>query len=198
MLRQLSRRNRYLILLVGLLLLGLYFAPLWFVQLTAPQYPEGLGMNLWIHKITGLGQFDLQNINLLNHYVGMDPIIEQAIPEFGYMPYVVAFMILGAVVTFLYPRRFMVYLGLANLLLVGTAGMWDFWRWEYNYGHHLNPGAPISIPGMVYQPPLLGCKQLLNIESCSWPHLGGYLLFLVTAVLLFVIVSEHSKGTASK
>lgn len=193
MLHPLKRLNRYLILLVGALLALVYWVPLWFIRLTAPQYPEGLGMYLWAHKITGLSQFDLQNINLLNHYVGMAPIIEQSIPEFGYMPYVLAFMILGALVTFIYPRRFMVYLGLMNLILVGIAGMVDFWHWEYNYGHQLNPDAPISIPGMVYQPPLIGCKQLLNITSCSWPHIGGIILFLAAAILMFVIWSEREQ-----
>ncbi|MDZ4224616.1 MAG: hypothetical protein U1D33_01780, partial [bacterium] len=95
-----------------------------------------------------------------------------------------------AVVTFFYARRFMVYLGLINLTLVGLAGFYDFWRWEYNFGHNLHPDAPISIPGMAYQPPLIGCKELLNITSCSWPHAGGVILLLVGALLFYVIISE--------
>ena len=175
---------------VGLVLVALYFLPLWSIHLIAPQYPEGLGMYLWASKITGHAQFGLNNINLLNHYIGMSPIVEQSIPEFQYMPYVLAFMVFGAAVTYFYSKRFMVYLGLINLTLVGLAGFYDFWRWEYNYGHHLNPEAPISIPGMAYQPPLIGCKQLLNITACSWPHIGGILLLAVGLILAYVAWSE--------
>ena len=160
----------------------------------APQYPEGMGMHLWAGKITGQSQFDLKNINLLNHYIGMAPIVEQSIPEFQYMPWILGYMILGAVITFFYPRRLMVWLGLVNLGFVGLAGFYDFWRWEYNYGHNLNPEAPITIPGMTYQPPLIGCKQLLNIHSCSTPHIGGIILLLVGAVLGYVLFSEMRKA----
>ena len=187
---KISRRNRALVLLIAVLLTVIYFVPVWSIHLVAPQYPEGMGMFIWAGKITGIGQFDLKNINILNHYVGMAPIVEESIPEFHYMPYVLGFMIFGAVVAFFYYRRVMIYLGFLNLTLVGLAGFYDFWRWEYNYGHHLNPEAPISIPGMVYQPPLIGCKQLLNITSCSWPHIGGVLLLVVGGLLAYIIYTE--------
>ena len=190
---KISKKNRFLILCIAFLLGILYLTPLWSIRLVAPQYPEGMGMYLWASKITGHQEFDLKNINILNHYVGMDPIVEESIPEFHYMPYVLGFMILGAVVTFILGWRLLVYLGLLNLSLVGMAGFYDFWRWEYNYGHHLNPDAPISIPGMVYQPPLIGCKQLLNITSCSTPHIGGVLLLVVGLILGFVLYSEGRK-----
>ncbi len=193
MFQSLSTKNRFLVLIVGLLLIVLYFTPLWSIRLTAPQYPEGLGMKIWVHKITGESQFDLKNINLLNHYVGMEPIIEKSIPELQFMPYVLGFMIFGALVTFFFDRLVMVYLGILNFFLVGGAGLYDFWRWEYNYGHHLNPDAPISIPGMSYQPPLIGCKTLLNITACSWPSLGGILLFLSVIFLVYVVISEKRR-----
>lgn len=183
-----------MILGVGILLIGLYFFPLWSIRLEAPQYPEGLGMYISVNKIQGHEEFDLKNINLLNHYIGMEPIVEEAIPELLFMPYVLAFMIAGAFFTFFYNRLIMIYLGLLNFFLVGLAGLYDFWRWEYNYGHKLHPDAPISIPGMSYQPPLIGCKDLLNITACSWPSLGGILLFLSVGILLYVMVMELRKN----
>lgn len=194
MFKKISNLNRYLIMLVGVLLLLIYFTPLWTIRLEAPQYPEGLGMYIGVNKIQGHDEFDLKNINLLNHYVGMEPIIEESIPELLFMPYVLAFMIAGAFFAFFYDRLVMVYLGVLNFFLVGAAGLYDFWRWEYNYGHHLNPHAPISIPGMSYQPPLMGCKQMLNITACSWPYWGGILLFLSVAILFYVIFSEYRKN----
>jgi copper chaperone NosL len=68
--------------------------------------------------------------------------------------------------------------------------MIDFWRWEYNYGHNLNPDAPIIVPGMAYQPPLIGFKQLLNFGAYSIPALGGYLFIGVGILLLTINVLE--------
>ena len=63
----------------------------------------------------------------------------------------------------------------------------DFYRWEYNYGHSLDPRAPIQIPGMAYQPPLIGYKKMLNFEALSQPHIAGW--FYIAAGLLLVTVS---------
>ncbi|MDO8494151.1 MAG: hypothetical protein Q7S68_02300 [Deltaproteobacteria bacterium] len=191
--KKISWQSRWLVLTVGLLLVVLYLVPLWSIRLTAPQYPEGLGMHIWVQKITGHSEFDLQNINLLNHYIGMEKIMEESIPELKFMPFVLGYMILGAIITFFFNRLFMVYLGIVNFFLVGMAGLYDFWRWEYNYGHNLSPDAPITIPGMSYQPPLLGCKTLLNIEACSWPHIGGVLLFASVGILVYIVFAEHLK-----
>lgn len=188
--KKISGKSRWLVLGVGLLLAALYFFPLWSIRLTAPQYPEGLGMYIWVQKITGHSEFDLQNINLLNHYIGMEKIVEASIPELQFMPTILGYMIFGAFVTFFFSRLFMVFLGVFNFGLVGMAGLYDFWRWEYNYGHNLSPDAPITIPGMTYQPPLIGCKTLLNIDACSWPHVGGILLFVAVAVLGYIIFTE--------
>ncbi|MDZ7847881.1 MAG: hypothetical protein U5L96_14610 [Owenweeksia sp.] len=73
---------------VGCLLM-LFFFPLWQVSLIAPQYPDGVTMYIWINQITGSEPGTLQNINILNHYVGMQKIEPDSIPELSYFPYVV-------------------------------------------------------------------------------------------------------------
>jgi len=192
--QRLTKVNRLLILGVGLFLILVYFVPIWSIYLTAPQYPEGLGMKIWINKVLGDTHYDLQNINLLNHYIGMKEIVSDSIPELLFMPFVLGYLILGALVTELFPRVGMAFLGIINLGLVGLVGFYDFWRWEYNYGHNLNPDAPIIVEGMAYQPPLLGCKEMLNITACSYPSYGGYILFGSLLVLIFVIWSEKKKS----
>jgi copper chaperone NosL len=195
LLRKLSTQNRLLILGVGILLVSVYFVPIWFISLAAPQYPEGLGMKIWINKVAGSTPYDLQNINLLNHYIGMHEIISESIPELLFMPYVLGYLIVGAFITFIYPKVYMVVVGILNFILLGIVGLSDFWRWEYNYGHNLNPDAPIIVPGMAYQPPLLGCKEMLNITACSFPSWGGIVLLCSLLVLVFIILSERRKIT---
>ncbi|MEI1279751.1 hypothetical protein V6Z05_15580 [Leptospira venezuelensis] len=197
LLKKISKMNRLLILGVGLLFVSVYFLPIWHISLAAPQYPEGLGMKIWIDKITGSSTYDLQNINLLNHYIGMHEIVSESVPELLFMPYVLGFLIFGAFVTFLNPKGYMVILGILNIIILGILGMYDFWRWEYNYGHNLNPEAPIVVPGMAYQPPLLGCKEMLNITACSFPSWGGIILFLSLGLLIYVIWNERRRADVS-
>lgn len=196
--RSLNKMNRRLVLTAAFLMGAVYFLPLWYISLSAPQYPEGLSMYIWINKLSGGTPYDLQNINLLNHYVGMDEIISSSIPELLYMPYVLIYMIFGAAVTYFHPRLYMIALGIVNLGLVAAAGMADFWRWEYNYGHHLKPDAPIIVPGMAYQPPILGCKQMLNIDACSVPHTGAVILLAVFGLLAYIVWTERKAYLAEQ
>jgi copper chaperone NosL len=77
--------------------------------------------------------------------------------------------------------------------------MVDFWRWEYDYGHTLDPHAAIQVPGMSYQPPLLGYKELLNFGAFSIPGTGGWIFFgvgiiLVAATTAQIILSRKKKS----
>jgi len=193
MFRKISNRNRYLILGVAVAMILVYFTPLWYIKLTAPQYRDGLSMSIWVFKITGGTEFDLQNINILNHYVGMKEIHADSFKEFKIMPYILAFMIFGAFVTFVFPRRIMVYLGLTSLLIAAVTGLYDFYYWEYDYGHNLSPDAALKIPGLNYQPPLIACKNLMNFKACSWPHVGSFILLAAGGILLYIIYDEFKR-----
>ena len=165
---------------LGLLLL--FTLPLWRITLIAPQYPNGVTMYIWINKIGGETPATLQNINILNHYVGMRNIEPDAIPELKYFPYiVVALVVLGLLAAFV--NRPKVYLAW-GLLVVGLAalGIYDFYLWEYEYGHNLSDTAPIKVPGAVYQPPVIGTKTILNFIAQSYPHTGGLAAFVSIAL----------------
>ncbi len=171
--KDLSSTSRTIIALASLALIGTLFLPIWNIDLWAPQYPEGLAMQIWLSKLTG----DVEIINGLNHYIGMAHIKEEMFPEFSYLPYVViGFALLGLLAALL--KSFRLLLGLVALLAIGGAlGLYDFWRWAYEYGHNLDPTAPIQVPGMTYQPPMFGYKALLNFGAYSMPDVGGWLFF---------------------
>lgn len=193
--QKITRSHRIMVLICAVLMSIVYLVPLWRIHLGAPQYPEGLSMYIWTSNISGGDEFDIQNINLLNHYIGMNEITPDAIPELKYMPYVLGFMIFGAIMTVIIPRLFMVLLGIINTILVAVVGLADFWHWEYVYGHNLKPDAAIQVPGMTYQPPLLACKEMLNITACSWPHGGVALIVLSMAILVYVVYEERKNRT---
>jgi hypothetical protein len=84
-----------------------------------------------------------------------------------------------------------VWIWLGLLVGLGSLAIYDFYLWEYDYGHNLSPTAPIKVPGMAYQPPLLGTKMLLNFKADSYPYWGG--LFVGISVVLSFISSIRKK-----
>ncbi len=167
---RLSKPGRMLLAIAGLLMIATYFLPLWQIQLTAPQYPEGLKLEIWLNRLGA----DVEVINGLNHYIGMGTLHEKDFAEFTYLQYIVAGLILTALAAALLNRRKWLFLWMLIFLAVAALGLYDFWKWEYEYGHNLDPTAPIQVPGMAYQPPLIGFKQLLNFGAYSIPDTGGW------------------------
>jgi len=161
-----------------------FFVPLWQILMWAPQYPEGLEMKIWIDNLTG----NVKLISALNHYIGMRPIEVSMFPEFGYMRYLVMSLIGIGVITALFRRRILLLVYAGSILALGIAALVDFYLWGYDYGHNLNPEAPIIVPGMSYQPPLIGTKQLLNFTAFSGPDIGGW-IFIVAGILVFASIA---------
>lgn len=193
-----NRRTRLLIALASVLLGISVLFPLWSVRLTAPQYPEGLGMYIWAHTVTGIEPQDLENINGLNHYIGMKRIEPDSIPELRIMrPGMLAMGVLGIGLA-LYGRRRLLQLWTAVLVLACVVGMADFYRWNYDYGHNLDPDAPLKVPGMSYQPPLFGKRVLLNFTATSLPATGGWLAIagVSAALLAFVPIGKRMRRDA--
>lgn len=187
--------SRLSIAAAALLLALTYFLPLWEIALIAPQYPEGLGMEIWINQVQGQHPGDLAKINNLNHYIGMKHIKPESIPELRVMPWIMrVVMILGLVVA-IGGRRWMLTTWLTVFLVIAAAGLVDFYLWGYDYGHNLDlENAIIKVPGMTYQPPLIGSKKLLNFEAVSLPGLGGMAAIASVAIGVAVLTLEILRG----
>lgn len=174
------KKSKILMFLAALLPLALFVFPLWNITLEAPQYPIPLGMDIYINDFSDTHPHDIKNINLMNHYVGMK-YIPEAIPEFKIFPAVIIGM---SVLAFLiaFKGNYKWYLGwLILMVLLAAAGIYDFYLWEYNYGHDLDPKAIMKFTNpdgsiMGFQPPLLGTKDILNFTAHSYPQLGAYFL----------------------
>ncbi len=163
--------------------------PMWTIELEAPQYPEGLGMEIWINRLSG----DINTINGLNHYIGMQQINEQSIPELKWMPWFLGLIIVAGLIAALAGRKIVFTLWVALFGILGTVAAFDFYSWEYDYGHTLDPAAAIKIPGMSYQPPLLGSKQLLNFTAHSYPGAAGMVIMGNGIALLVMLIMQWTK-----
>lgn len=184
----------------SLCLLSLFAFPMWNIQLGAPQYPEPLGIDIYITGLEGENEFDIQNIDGLNHYIGMKTLPKpDEMWEFTVFPIVTLSMsILGMLIGVLgylkklTPNYFLIWFILMSIL--GVLGVYDFSQWLIEYGTDLDPNAIMKLVNpdgtpMKYNPPLIGHKKLLNFDAYSYPKLGGILLWvgmMLTLAAFFV------------
>ncbi len=197
-----------LIMIIGsLLLLGLFKFPLWNIMLGAPQYPDPLGMNIYIQGIEGVEEFDIQNIDGLNHYIGMKTIPKaEDMWEFSVFPKVIGGMVaLGVIIGllgFFGKVSYKWFLGWFVLMsILGLLGMYDFNLWLIDYGTDLDPKAIMKLENldgtpMTYKPPLLGYQKMLNFDVDSWPATGAYMIFtgMMLTVVAFFVGKYESKS----
>ncbi len=186
--------SRTLIVIAGLALFIVLFVPLWRIDLVAPQYPEGLMLLIYPDRLAG----NVDIINGLNHYIGMATLHTDDFIEFKILPAIIAcFGVLFIGVGLIGRRKWMNWL-LVLFILFGIVSMVDFWRWEYDYGHNLDPNAAIQVPGMAYQPPLIGFKQLLNFGAWSFPDIGGWIFISAGVILMIFVIYEARRAKKNR
>lgn len=193
LMKKLKPISRITIAISALIMVSAYFVPLWQILMWAPQYPEGLEMKIWIDNLSG----NVKIISALNHYIGMRPIEVSMFPEFDYMKYIVGILIGFGLITALANKRLILYSYFGLIISCGLAALVDFYLWGYDYGHNLDPTAPIVVLGMSYQPPLIGTKQLLNFTAFSGPDIGGWIFIVAGAMVLGTLVFEKWKNVSS-
>ncbi|MEO8795075.1 MAG: nitrous oxide reductase accessory protein NosL [Daejeonella sp.] len=187
---KLTGMGRAITLLCGIGLIIVLFVPLWQIELEAPQYPEGLILKMYPNKLAG----NVDIINGLNHYIGMKTLHTEDFIEFTVLPYIIGFFAAFCFLVAAINRRKWLLTLFFSFLIFGIVSMVDFYRWNYDYGHNLDPNAAIKVPGMTYQPPLIGYKQLLNFGAYSIPDIGGWIFIAVGLLLVAVIIQYRKKG----
>jgi hypothetical protein len=175
---------RLLMLAAVACLLATYFFPLWNLTMFAPQYGDGLRLDIYSYTLVGgnNGQ-DIKEINVLNHYIGMQDLVEQDFTEFKWMPFVIgglALLILRGVV-----------IGTVSALVdvavvfvyFGAFSLWSFGYKLYRYGHDLAPTAAVRVD--PFMPPMFGYQKIANFEIYSYPQPASYAM--AAALLLLLI-----------
>lgn len=184
-----------ILLLLGLIAMAFAWSrPVWEIRLWAPQYPEGLAMQIWLDDITG----DVDVINGLNHYIGMREIEVETFTEFKLMKGLLIGLIAIGLLPVITGRRPFLWAFVIVLFLAAFAGLADYGYWSREFGHNLNPKAAISVPGMTYDPPLIGYKAILNFVALSTPAIGGYLLIVTGTLATVLLLWEIWRNRKSK
>ena len=178
-----GRAARIMLLAAAALLVATYFFPLWNLTMFAPQYPEGLRLDIYSYTLVGgsAGQ-DVKEINLLNHYIGMHDLVNESFTEFQWMPFVIG--ALGLLVLRAAAHGTVVALVDVTMLFVyfGAFSLWSFGYKLYTYGHELSPEAAVQVP--PFMPPMFGYRQIANFEVYSYPRAASYAIAGVVVLLL--------------
>ncbi|MFT3828485.1 MAG: hypothetical protein QM691_02145 [Opitutaceae bacterium] len=158
------------------------FLPLWKIRLVAPQYQEGLTLQIFAYKLAaGNGGQDLHEINNLNHYIGMRPLAEADFIEMRWVPFALGVFVLLA----LRAAAVGTMRSLVDLLVLYTYftafSLGSFYYRLHTYGHQLDPHAPMRIT--PFTPVLIGRQRIANFVQSSFPESGSIFLLLF---LLFV------------
>lgn len=176
-------KPRGLLAVAALLLIPIYLFPLWQMTMFAPQYPDGLRLDIYSYKLDGgHGGQDVKEVNVLNHYIGMQELTTEAFTEFKWIPFVVGAMsllflraaVLGKMSHLVDVVVLYVYFSLFSL--------WSFAYKLYAYGHSLAPTAPVKVA--PFMPPLFGYRKVANFEIYSYPGAASYALGAGFVVLL--------------
>lgn len=189
--KPLNLGSRLLLLLAAVAIAASFFFPLWKMHLVAPQYSDGLDLLIWPYKIQGggLNGQHLVEINNLNHYIGMKAIEQADFLEMIWMPFVFGLIILLILRSMVFGEMSNVVDLFAVYTYFGLFSIGSFWYRLYQYGHNLDPRAPVHIK--PFTPLLIGVKQIANFREYSYPQAGAYLLCV--SVLLIVLAGWWSR-----
>jgi hypothetical protein len=172
---------RLMVLGAAALLLATYFLPLWNLTMFAPQYPNGLRLDVYSYTLAGgHGGQDIPEINVLNHYIGMRDLANESFVEFQWMPFVIGALGLLLLRTIVHGTAAALLDVTVLFAYFGAFSMWSFGYKLYRYGHDLAPDAAIKVD--PFMPPVFGYRQIANFEVYSYPQAGTYAM--VGAILL--------------
>jgi len=157
------------------------FLPLWTMDLIAPQYPAGLGLEAYGYTMEG----DLSEINALNHYVGIKAIEPEDVFELQAFPFAMA-AVIGLVAFAGFMPRWrnipLKWISRALVFIVPLAFLIDLQWWLYRYGHDLDRSAPLRIP--EFTPRVLGTTRVINFHAETMVSWGFWLMVAAALVLM--------------
>ncbi len=173
-------RSRWLLVVLVVPLVLSFLFPLWRISMKAPQYPEGLKMDIYSYQVVGGNDgHDIQEINTLNHYIGMRTITRDELRDLDWIPFaLVAMALLSLRAALLGNVRALIDLSMIAAYVSGIAFVRFVWM-LYEFGHQLDPKAPVRIE--PFMPVIFGEKQIANFLTWSMPQGGSLLLGAFTA-----------------
>ena len=183
----LQLRSRILVSVAAVLLVPSFLFPLYQMTLYSNQFPDGLVLKIYSYTLEGgasQNRDDLREINSLNHYIGMRPLLESEFSEFKWLPFGIGAFALLALRAIAFGKMSKLVDLVVLFLYFALFSLWSFGHRLYQYGHVLDPTAAIKVK--PFTPPLIGTQQIANFTVYNYPGPGTY---LIAASLVLMIVA---------
>lgn len=177
--KKLSIGSSLMITLAAVLIVISLFFPYWRMVFVAPQYPEGLNIIVYPNKLEG----EIDIVNGLNHYIGMENFSEENFPELGYLIYIIIGLAAVTLITAILRKKSVLYGLIGVFTIAGLLGVYDLYSALKEYGTNLSPMAPIKMEPFI--PPIVGHNTIANFETTSLLGYGTY--FVIAAFVLLLI-----------
>jgi len=189
---QLSGRSRVLVVVATLILLPSIFLPVWNITLHAPQYPDGLTVVVYPNTVGG----ELEEVNLLNHYIGMKQITPDEFPEFRFIPFFILRFFAFALLAALVARVPIAAVGYVDYVMFGVVMLYTFQHWLRDFGTHLAPEAPLRLEPFV--PRFIGTTHVAQFSVTSMPAIGGWMMAAAGLIGPLVLAYEWRRQGRSR
>jgi hypothetical protein len=182
--------SRLLAIIAGLILIAAFFFPLWNMTFYSNQYTDGLVLDIYAYRLQGgttPNRDDLREINSLNHYIGMRPLLESDFSEFTWLPFAIGGLMLLAWRAAVVGKMSKLIDVIVLFTYFSLYSFWSFYYRLYTYGHNLDPTAAIKVP--PFTPPLFGTQQVGNFTVYSYPEFASFVLVaygILLAVAIFL------------
>jgi len=188
---------RVLLLLAAVLIISAHFQPLWNLTMFAPQYQEGLRLDIYDSALVGAhGGQDLREINLLNHYIGMRDLAVEDFTEFKWMPFALGGLVLLLLRAIVFGTVKECVDAAVVSVYFGAFSLWSFGYKLYRYGHDLLPTAAVKVQG--FTPPMFGHKRIANFDVYSFPQAGAYLMAAAGVCVMAAVILAWRQSAAQK
>ncbi|MFG0313255.1 MAG: cytochrome C [Phycisphaerales bacterium] len=171
-----------LLLVARILLLVSLFLPYWQMDLVAPQYPDNLHLTAYVNQLTG----DVEEIDGLNHYIGMRSLHEAAQIERTVGVYVMIFFVVMLELASFIHSRWTVLL-VIPVMFFPLVFLLDLHLWMSHFGQNLDPHAPLSNAVEPFVPPVLGTGMVGQFKTVAWPGVGLILSAIASIVMLLAL-----------
>lgn len=190
-----AHRMRYLwptifLVIAAVFLLTSLFLPYWSLILHAPQYPKGLVIHAYVDHLEG----DVQEIDGLNHYIGMRPLNEAAQLERKISFFAITAMALLIIAAIFIHSHWSLLLALPAILLPPVF-LIDLYFWMNHFGQNLDPTAALSSSIAPFTPTILGEGVIGQFRTEAIADIG---LLLAMAASVFIIIGLYLQRRAYK
>ncbi|MCL4869714.1 MAG: cytochrome C [Anaerolineae bacterium] len=167
------------LMLAAFLLMLSMFLPYWSMTMFAPQYPKGLKVEVFVNRLVG----DVQEIDALNHYLGMPPLdeggkLERQISMAGII--VLGLLLMAAVFVH---NKWAAALALPALTFPFIF-LADLYWILYTYGHSIDPTSALGGAIAPFTPPLVGEGVIAQFRTIARLEIGFWMAIVALLVLL--------------